>query len=661
MNGFLFGIILFSLGGLFALFLSEKAKPIALLIFSLTAQFFILPVASGVLVNGGQLEARFNFSEPIGNVFLRIDPLAALFVLVISIGGFFAAIYSLGYMKLYRGESASLSSYYFFLGLMISSMLLVVTVQNALLFLIVWETMSISSFFLVTFENGKEEVRKAGIYYLIAMQICAAFLVAAFSWASSLSGSPDFASFKNVLNQTQSNGVFLFVLFFIGFGTKAGFVPMHTWLPRAHPAAPSGVSAIMSGVMIKTGIYGILRIILLCGKPNEAAAYAIFVLGLITGVIGIVNAISQNDLKKLLAYSSIENIGIIGAGIGLGMLGLVYNDRLIAMLGFGGALLHNVNHFIFKSVLFYGAGIIYSQTHTRNIDKLGGLIKYLPATSVMFLIASLAISGMPLLNGFIGEFAIYYGITKSLSINNLSMIITALLGMSGLAFIGIMALLCFTKVFGICFLGLPRSKFHITPELDFKSMLLPMSTLTAIMIFMGIVPPFTIVFLQKAVMQFVPNAGEVNFTIVFAVFLNLSKAFLIFILLMMFFLLIRWRLIIGKRIEKFKTWDCGYQIESSRIQYTSGSFAQPFLQLVSELVPQKIEFTKGKELFPKEAHLESHAQDLSERFLIQPSLKFLNRFLGNFSWIQSGRMQQYLIYGLLFLIILLVWIIGSAR
>ncbi len=658
MNGFLFGSVLFSLGGLAAIFFNEKVKPFFLISSAVIAQFFILPSALDVLLTGKHVEFQLLLSEPVGTAYLRMDSLAALFVVIISIGGLLASIYSAGYMKMYHGRTSALSSYYFFLGLMISSMMFVVTVQNALLFLIVWEVMSLSSFFLVGFENEKEEVRKAGIYYLTAMQIGAAFLIAAFSWTSAVSGSLDFNSFTQVLSQQNNVGILLFILFFIGFGTKAGFVPMHTWLPRAHPAAPTGVSAIMSGVMIKTGIYGILRIILMSGRPNEIIAYVVFAVGLFTGIIGIANAISQTDLKKLLAYSSIENMGIIAMGIGLGMLGLVYNMNLIALLGFMGALLHIINHFVFKSVLFYGAGVVYSQTHTRNIDKLGGLIKVLPSTSAMFLIASLAISGMPILNGFISEFSIYLGIAKSFSINSLAMNIAALLGLSGLAFIGVMALLCFTKLFGICFLGLPRTELLNQPNDKNASFLLPTGFLTVLMFVIGLSPLYAIFFIGNALKQFLPADSFSNFYNILPIFETVTNLFIVFVGLVLFFWLLRSFLLRGKSVRHFKTWDCGYQVQSSRIQYTSSSFAMPFLHLVRELVPQKINLRKDEVIFPKEARLESYSQDFLERHLIQPVLKFLSWFMNMFSWIQSGRMQQYIIYGLLFLIILLIWIIG---
>ncbi|MCL4510469.1 MAG: hypothetical protein M1470_05305 [Bacteroidetes bacterium] len=658
MYNFLIGVALFVAGGVAAIFSREKSRGKIFFLFAAAGQFFVLPGVVGTLLNGGQLEMPLYFSGPIGTAFLRLDPLASIFALVISVGALLASVYSIGYMKMYKGDRASLSSYYFFLGLMSASMLLVVTAQNAILFLIVWEVMSMSSFFLVGFENKKEDVRKAAIYYFVAMQVGAAFLIAAFGWISAVSGSLDFNSFSPFLSNSGDVSILLFILFFLGFGTKAGFVPMHTWLPRAHPAAPTGVSALMSGVMIKTGIYGIMRILLLAKIPDYRIVYGILFVSLITGVYGVMNAIAQHDIKRLLAYHSIENIGIIGMGIGVGMLGLVYNSPMIAMLGFLGALLHVVNHFTFKSVLFYGSGVVYSQTHTRDIDKLGGLSKYLPLTSLMFLIASLAITGLPFFNGFVSEFAMYLGFVKSFSSNTLSMSVAALLGLSGLAFIGAMALLCFTKVYGICFLGLPRTEFHSIPNEKEMTLLIPMGVLVIVMLAIGLFPWLGIELLRNVVMQFLPAGSLDQFEAVIPVFRTMSVVLAGFLGLFGFFFGLRTYLLRKREVAVFKTWDCGYQVGSSRLQYTSSSFAQPFLRLVAELVPQRIKVEKEPVLFPETASLESHTQDLSERFILKPVIRSLDNFLNMFSWIQSGKMQQYIIYGLIFLVFLLIWIFG---
>jgi formate hydrogenlyase subunit 3/multisubunit Na+/H+ antiporter MnhD subunit len=660
MNIFLAGILLYLAGGIISIFLNEKYKGYILLLSGIASQFLVLPPAFNILTTGRCLESTLTFSEPIGNALLRLDPLAAFFSIIISLGGLLASLYSIGYMKHYEGKKYPLSSFYFFFGLLITAMFSVVIIQNALLFLIAWELMSLSSFFLVSFENEKEEVRKAGIYYLIAMQVGVSFLIAAFAWTANLSGSFNFDSFKAVF---QSNNYLLviFSLFFIGFGMKAGFVPFHTWLPKAHPAAPSGVSAIMSGVMIKTGIYGILRILLLIGNPGPKLAFAVLILSLITGILGVMNAIAQHDLKKLLAYHSIENIGIIGLGIGVGMVGLAYNQPAAAILGFMGGILHIFNHFVFKTLLFYGAGVAYLKAGTRNTEKLGGLIKFIPITSSLFILGSIAISGLPLFNGFISEFAIYLGLTKGFSVNNLAVDILVIISMSGLALIGVMAVLCFTKVVGICFLGMPRKEYdENTSERSF-TFLAPMITLSIFILLIGLLPGIILPLLYHIINQFVYTVT--NFNYVFQNIINvynwLSQALCLFGGLILFFMLIRMLLLRKRTVSTFKTWDCGYQAESSRLQYTGSSYTMPFLNLVSGLVPKSTTVKVHQDLFPKQSHLETSAHDFTERYFIQPGMKFLQSFLNAFEWIQSGRMQQYILYGLILLVILLVWIIGA--
>ncbi len=658
MTEFLVGVAVIFLGGVGACVSPEKGKGWVFSLFAASAQFLILPAVISTLLSGGLAQLPLSFGEPIGLAYLRLDPLAALFSLLISTGTIFASVYSIGYMKMYAGRASSLSSHYLFLGMMSAAMLLVVVVQNAILFLIVWEVMSVSSFLLVAFDNGDAEVRKAALYYFTAMQVGAAFLIAAFGWVSAASGSLDFNSFTSVLGRWDFVSILLFVLFFLGFGTKAGFVPLHTWLPRAHPAAPTGVSALMSGVMIKLGIYGILRILLLSGVPNSHVAYGVLVISVLTGIFGITNAIAQDDIKRLLAYSSIENVGIIGIGIGIGMLGLAYHSPLVAMLGFLGALLHTVNHFTFKSVLFHASGVIYSRTHTRDMNKLGGLGKYLPVTSAGFLIASLAAMGLPVFNGFISELALYLGLAKAFMISSVVTSVAALFSLSGLAFTGAMALLAFSKAYGITFLGLPRERFHANPAETEWTLIAPMVTLAVVIVAMGLLPWLAVILLRNVIIQFVPALSPDDFLFVTETLRTVSTVFTGLLVLTGVFLGLRSLLLKRRNVATFKTWDCGYQVGSARLQYTGSSFAQPFLHLVEELVPRRIRVNKEPFLFPKDASLESHTQDLSERFIYRPTIRAVDRFLGLFSWIQSGRMQQYIMYGLVFIVALLIWILG---
>ncbi len=654
---FLAGAGLFLLGGAAALFVHPSRKGYVFLGGAAAAQALLLPAVLKALVGGGTSSLVVAFSEPIGRAVLSLDPLAAFFALIISLGGLLAAVYSQGYMKADPAKRASLSGYYLFMGLLLAAMLLVVTIQNGLLFLIAWEVMSLASFFLVAHEHDKEEARRAGVYYLVAMQIGAAFLIAAFVWTSSLSGSWDFASFGTVLRGGGFVPVALFLLFFAGFGTKAGFVPFHTWLPLAHPAAPTGVSALMSGVMIKTGIYGILRVLLLGGGSSRGLGYVVLTVALISGVYGVMNAIAQHDLKKLLAYHSIENIGIIGLGIGLGMIGTATGQEGIALLGYFGAILHVFNHFTFKSLLFFGAGVVYAKTGTRQIDRLGGLVRALPVTSALFLIGSLAICGLPLFSGFISEFALYSGLVRGLAAGPIPRL-ALLSGLAGLAFIGVMAVLCFSKVFGIAFLGTPRVP-HRQPIFEGSFWLMaPMAVLAFLIVAVGLLAPLIVPLLGPVVRAFVPGGATAEWPLLLGLFRRIAPALAAFGGLILFFVGLR-RLLIGKKpVEIFKTWDCGYQAESPRFQYTAGSFAAPFLRLIAPLVPSSQHLQSPDGLFPAGASMESHPLDWVDLRLFRPLGRAIRWFMGLFTWIQTGQLQSYILYGLIFLIALIVWIIG---
>ncbi|MBN2416949.1 proton-conducting membrane transporter [bacterium] len=657
MNGLFIGMGLIIAGGVAAALVRSPKRAVLLIGASALAQLCILPVVSRVLLGGAPLTVSLHFAGPVGTALLLLDPLTAFFILIISIGGLLAAVYSHSYMQMYALKPQySLGGYYVFMSLLIVAMMLVTLVQNMLLFLIVWEIMSLSSFFLVSFENDKEHVRRAALYYFTAMQIGVAFLIIGFAWAAWLSGEPNFAALHTIRATNSSAATIIFILLFLGFGTKAGFLPMHTWLPLAHPAAPSGVSAMMSGIMIKTGIYGMLRIILSLGLPADWLAYLVFSGGLFAGLLGVMNAIGQHDLKRLLAFHSIENIGIIGMGIGLGMIGMVHHLPFLTLAGYLGALLHVFNHFTFKSLLFYGAGAVYANTHTLSLEKLGGLMHTMPFTSALFFLASMAISGLPLFNGFISEFAIYIGLAKGVTTGHALLDLTAITGMSGLAFIGVMAVICFTKVFGVVFQGESRSTpAHPLPEVS-ASFLLPMFFLAGLIIFTGLAAPLVLPVMKPAVFQFAADADV--YAQLEHIYLQLSRVLWLFGGLTLFFILLRTMILRRKKIAQFKTWDCGYQAATPRMQYTASSYASSFQELIGKALPVQKHLQQPDGLFPETASFESHSEDLVERFLVRPLVQTLQGFLRVFSWIQSGRTQHYILYGLIFLILLIVWIIG---
>ena len=393
------------------------------------------------------------WSMPGGSLSFGLDGLSAFFCLPILLVSPLAALYGCSYLA---HEKKPLGSVSFFYNVLMASMLLLMAARNGLLFLVIWEIMAISSFFLVVFDDEHAHVRQAGWTYLVATHIGTGALLVLFALLGKQANSLDFDLMaKAALSPTMAS--ILFVLAVVGFGTKAGFIPLHVWLPEAHPAAPSHVSALMSGVMIKTGIYGLLRILTLLGRPSAAWGWTLVIIGLVSGILGVAFALAQHDLKRLLAYHSVENIGIIALGIGAGLLGLAWNQPALAVLGFGGGILHVLNHAVFKSLLFLGAGAVVHSTGTRDIDHLGGLIKSMRWTAVTFLIASAAISGLPPFNGFVSEFLIYVAGFSGVRAGAPGTVILAIAIGGGLALIGGLAAACFAKAFGVVFLGEPRS------------------------------------------------------------------------------------------------------------------------------------------------------------------------------------------------------------
>ena len=382
---------------------------------------------------------------------------------------------------------------------------------NGLLFLMCWEGMSLASFFLVMSEHERESVRRAGWTYLVAMHLGTAFLLVLFLLLGRDSGSLDFDRFSV---GPGTAGV-AFLLAIVGFGTKAGFIPVHVWLPEAHPAAPSHVSAVMSGVMIKTGIYGLLRTLTFLGPMPAWWGWTLLATGVVSGILGVLFALAQHDLKRLLAYHSVENIGIIALGLGIGMLGVSYGIPAMAVLGFLGGLLHVFNHAIFKSLLFLGAGAVQQSTGLRDIEHLGGLLKRMPITGGAFLVGACTISGLPPLNGFVSELLIYLGALAGVAEGNRasghSWALLGVLVIGGLALIGGLAGACFTKAFGCVFLGEPRSaQAHDGREAG-STMRVAMLLLAGACIVIGLTAPLWPIVMEGAVLQLIPASAQLGF------------------------------------------------------------------------------------------------------------------------------------------------------
>ena len=657
MEYLILSILILLFGAVLVLFTKEEFKRKICSIFTFMAGATALFPAIYDLMQGQPLESVLPASSLFGSISVAIDALSALFIIVIVVMSYLGLIYANGYLKSYLNKNKNVSSHCFFLMLLIASMLGVAVVRNGLFFLVVWELMSLSSFFLVIFEGEKKDVLKAGIKYLIYMHLSVIFIIAMFALLTNASGSFDFNAYADVLAQNKHLANIVFILGFIGFGIKAGFVPFHNWLPDAHPAAPSHVSGIMSGVMIKTGIYGILRTLLLVGVPTKGIAYFVLAIATITVLYGVLYAITQHDIKRLLAYSSIENIGIIGVGIGVGMLGLAYGNPIVAIFGFAGGLLHVLNHSIFKELLFFTAGSVYLKTHTRNMECLGGLIKKMPYTGLMFIAGSIAISGLPPFNGFISEILIYAGMLLGIPASEINLFVVLIVALAGLALAGTMAIVCFSKASGIMFLGEARSDKVQNVKSDAEGiMLLPMGILALATFLIGMFPQYVIAIVLSPVSQFVKSEKTLDILkSVVSLVQTFSWYFFVFLMIIIAVLVIR--LFINRNSKEHTTWGCGYDRPNSHIQYTPSSYDNLFVSTLKPLFKRISHIKKPKELFPKDAYFELEIEDIEEAYIVEPIIKLDEKILAKFERIQNGNMQQYILFGLIFLVVVIVGLI----
>jgi len=510
--------------------------------------------------------------------------------------------------------------------------------------------MALTSFILVIFEHGKIDTLKAGINYLIQSHISIILLTLGFIWVYTRTGSLDFSAILNYCNSAgKEASLMLFLVFFFGFGIKAGFVPFHTWLPYAHPAAPSHVSGLMSGIIIKSGIYGIMRILVLMPDNKLAIGYIILTISVISGVYGVMLAIVQHNLKRLLAYHSIENIGIIGIGIGIGAIGTGINNQVIAFAGYAGALLHTLNHSLFKSLLFFTAGNVYHALHTLMIDRMGGLIKKMPHTALLFLIAALAICGLPPFNGFISEFLIYSGLFNAISQNQFAL--TNIIAVIGLALIGGLALLCFTKAFGIIFLGSERHEVQNVPHEVSGAALFPTYLIAAFIALIGLFPQIFISLLQKPAALFGAVSGLTSDHNIIRLMQRVSISAWALAGLILLIYLLRNAVLSRRQVTTGPTWGCGYDTASPKLQYTASSFVGAYSKIIKPVVEIRKTDVTICDIVPGPIHSESHFHDKLETGLIDRPARSLRGFLGRFKFLQNGSVQFYVLYGVVFIAI----------
>lgn len=589
-----------------------------------------------------------------GRFHVGLDTLSAAFLMPVFILTAAAAVYAAGYWR--HSPPARVAGGWLFFNLLTIGMALVVVARDAVLFLAAWELMTIASFRLVAFEPERPGVVRAAWIYLAASQASAACLLAMFLRLGAISGGTDFAGFAALSETAPEAMPFVLALGLIGFGLKAGLMPLHGWLPLAHPAAPSPVSAVMSGVMIKTGIYGIARLTLLAGRPPVVWGWLLLAIGILSGILGVLFALRQHDLKRLLAYHSVENIGIITLGMGLGVVASASGASEIAFLGWAGALFHVTNHAIFKGLLFLGAGAVLHRAGTGALDRLGGLLRRMPWTGWTFLIGAAAISGLPPFNGFASEFLIYAAGFQSLMTVSRPLVTGGLFLLAALALMGGLAAACFAKVFGIVFLGEPRGSGAAAAREVERDERAPLVLLAALCLLLGIGAPLAAQPAAAAAVPLLTGGRQGAAPIELSVWppLRMVAVAGVSLLALAAFLFALTRFLLARRsVQHGPTWDCGYLRSTARMQYTATAFAQPLLDAFHlgplsrrEAAPPRAYFA---EKFVSGLHGVSPFKARRDALLAS-----LRRHVDALRWVQHGNVHLYTLYIALTLLALLL-------
>ncbi len=626
-------------------------------------------LSGSILLSGEPLHVEVPQSLPFGVMAFHADRLSGFFLGVICLAAAAVSVYSFGYAKEYQGRRHA-GLFVFLYNIFLLSMAGVVLSGHVVLFLFFWEVMSLSTYFLINYEHEDPASRRASFLYVVMTHAGTGFLLVMFLLLYSRTGSWSFDAFRNA--GSGMTGVLPSLIFLsatVGFGTKAGIIPFHIWLPEAHPAAPSNVSALMSGVMIKLGIYGMLRVYFDFLGPVIPEWWGILVLiiAVSSSVLGVLYALTEHDLKRLLAFHSIENIGIILMGVGGALLFASLGNRLLASVALIAALYHVLNHAMFKGLLFLGAGSVLHATHTRNIEELGGLIRKLPWTAFFFLVGAVAISGLPPLNGFVSEWLTFQSLLLGFQLSDLTVKIAVPLTVALLALTGALAAACFVKAFGITFLGFPRSEAASGAHESSPTMIAAMGFLALLCAVLGLAPGIVLGVLN-------PLAGSLPGTAASApavlreggVILpatgtsSISPAALGALLAAGIALPLGAGVLIAGRMRRrtAMTWACGQPAISPRMQYTATGFSKPIRMIFANIYRATHEIEISEESSPyfrPDISYELRTESVFLKYLYEPAYRFIVGAARVFRRVQTGHLQTYLAYIFITLVLLLLF------
>ena len=597
-----------------------------------------------------------------GGVALGLDRLSAFFLLIIAAGAIPSVFYAFGYTRHQRSGGAMGLLFNVF----IVAMALVVLARNVMTFLVAWEAMSLASYFLVMTDNERDETRSAGWLYAVMTHAGLACLLIGFLTMMQATGSAAMSEWGlAAASLPASTRNIVFLVMAAGFLSKAGAIPFHIWLPRAHPAAPSHISAIMSGVMIKLGIYGLIRIgFEWLGAGPRWWGILILLVGALSAVLGVLYAIIDSDLKRLLAYSSVENIGIILLGAGAGLIFHSSNLNALAALALVAALLHCLNHALFKSLLFLGAGSVQHAIGTRNMEEMGGLLRRMPHTGALFLIGSLAISAMPPFNGFVSEWLTFQSLLLSVRVPAQFVNLVFAAAIAALALTAGLAAACFVRAFGIAFLALPRGAcVERAHEADW-TMRIAMALLAAAAVVLGVLPAIVLRPLATLAGEFLGESPDLTFDFShiraagsFATIAPGWVALILATVMVSVWLGFRFG---GANMKRryYETWGCGRAVQSASFEYTAAAFANPFKRVFAFLYRPVAETEVGaageSRFFVKTITYRHASRSIIEEGIYVPIISAIRGISAKVRTVQSGNVHGYLLYMLLALVALLM-------
>lgn len=601
--------------------------------------------ALGVLGSGAAWEWKSGFTVGGELIHLRLDGVSALFLALLCGVGAAASIYSIEYWP-HKEHPRSAGAGRLWWSVMLACLAAVLLVSNGLHFLIAWELFAVSSYFLITLDRQRREVRAAGWLYLGASHAATLALFAFFTLLAARTGTWDLGPLRDRAELAP-----LFWLALFGFGLKAGVFPLHIWLPSAHANAPSHVSAMLSGVTLKLGIYGLVRFSGWLPTPAGAGA-AVAVLGLVSAVLGVAFALGQHDLKRLLAYHSVENIGIILIGLGFALIAREQGNPAWGLLALAGGLLHVWNHGLFKALLFLGAGSVLHATGTREMSRLGGLWKTMPWTAGLFALGAVAISGLPPLNGFVSEWLVYLGLFDATVAHGsaawAAMAAAILLGVTGA-----LALACFVKVCGVVFLGAPRTPAAARAHECGRAMRGGMGALAGACVVTGLAPALFWPAIARAAGEWNPAWADpvmpVPLQRLGAVHLGLALVAVVAGAWL-------WRKVRRGGLTRDLTWDCGYAAPTARMQYTAGSFASLITEWFALILRPERHEHRAEDVFPLAASRSEHTPETVLERVVEPVGRVILRVSRMVRRLQHGRVQSYVLYVLIGLGILAAWV-----